>query len=371
MPKKPIKYRNYLGKNGKFWWVCISRGGKKIERSTKCTDRSDAEAVRDELIRHLALAKFDLEVPNPLDNQVPTLLKAAKEWASTHSGVVSDRYIVQMVEAVELHFTNYRDVPLDQITTEIMEGARKKYLATQGRKTLHGVEVRVDHTIGGANRLIRLMSSLYGWAVKKRKYLPARPWDLSETKTQETPRAVVWPEQVQEFLRATDAHTNKRVIRMGIRMQIGLGLRESEAGGARWEWLSWRQEDYSPGDTKNRRTRKIPVPHWLLDLLRAEWIRQGRPTKGLILPDEEGDQKARGYTKNATREAGEDLGIFGLHPHRLRATFATAHWELGTPLSQIMLMMGHQKPATTLRYIETRAKAAAEAQAKVAAAMGF
>lgn len=371
MPKKAIKYRNCLGKNGKYWWVCINRGQKKIERSTRCTDRSDAEAVRDEIIRQLGLAKFDLVVPGPLDKKIPTLLATAKEWASMHQGVHSERYLAQMVEAVETHFAPYKDTPIDQFTTEMMEGARKRYLATQGRKTLHGVEVRVGHTIGGANRLIRLLSALYGWAIKKRKYIDRKPWDLTETKVQEVPRPIVWPEQVQSYLKAVDAHTAKLAIRMGIRIQIGLGLRESEAGGARWEWLSWRQSEYVPGETKNRRTRKVPIPAWLLGLFKKEWLRQGKPSRGLILPDMEGDQKARGFTKNATREAGEDLDIQGLHPHRLRATFCTAHFELGTPLSQIMLMMGHKRPSTTLKYIETRAKGAAEAQAKVAAAMGF
>ena len=69
--------------------------------------------------------------------------------------------------------------------------------------------------------------------------------------------------------------------------------------------------------------------------------------------------------------AGATLGIEGLHTHRLRATFATAHFEAGITLQQIMLMLGHDKPQTTLRCIETRQKDAVQARDKVAEAMGF
>ena len=61
----------------------------------------------------------------------------------------------------------------------------------------------------------------------------------------------------------------------------------------------------------------------------------------------------------------------GLHPHRLRASFATTHFEAGTPLSQIQQMMGHEDPETTMRYIVQRPKDQAVAQERVSELMGF
>lgn len=373
MPKKSVKYRNCLGKNGKYWWVCISRNGKKIERSTRCTDRSDAEAVRDELLRKIGLERFGLEVPSPFDKrEVPTIYQAAKEWVEVHESVLSERYRQQMIEAVEIHLALYRDQPLDQLTTEMMELARKRYIQGRGAKALKGVAYSVGHSIGGANRLIRLISALYGWAIKQRGYLSSRPWRMTETKVQRTSRPIVWPEQVQAYFAAVDRHTRSTIIRLSIRMQIGLGLRETETSTADWQWVNWRTKSYAPGATKNRKTRQIPIPGWLFDLLRERWETLGKPSRGLVLPyDEDESLIYRGFTGNAVLAAGSDLGIEGLHPHRLRATFATAHFEVGTPLAQIMLMLGHDKPTTTLRYIETRPKEAAEAQDRVAKAMGF
>ncbi len=93
---------------------------------------------------------------------------------------------------------------------------------------------------------------------------------------------------------------------------------------------------------------------------------------GYVLQYRDGEDPIyRGLTKNAIRSAGDRLGIPGLHPHRLRATFATAHFEAGTTIQQIRLTMQHDKPQITLRYIETRQKVAVKAQARAAAAMGF
>jgi integrase len=367
--KKGRKYRNQLAKSGKFWWVCIKRGGKKIERSTRCTDRSDAELVRDKLIRQMGLGSHGIQVKGPFD--VPTLEQAAIEWVAAHKGVRSPRYLEQMLESVRLHMVACKDLMLDEIDTKRIEKARELYLSTQGEKTLKGVTFTVEHTIGGANKVFRCLSALYGWAIR-RNYISTRPWKLKEEKVQQEPRSIVWPEQVRPFLDAVDATTHTPNTALSIRLQIALGLRESETSSADWQWVSWRTAHYIPGKTKNRKIRQIPIPPWLLEVLTAHWEALGKPSRGLILKyGDTGDNVYRGFTKNAIRVAGEAIGIEGLHPHRLRATFATAHFETGTSLDQIMLMLGHEKPATTMRYIETRQKDAVEAQSRVAAAMGF
>jgi integrase len=119
--------------------------------------------------------------------------------------------------------------------------------------------------------------------------------------------------------------------------------------------------------SKNREVREIALPPGLLEYMRAN---HGDAREGLVLGGESGRHWI-GYTARAVGKAGEALGIRGLHPHALRATFATAHWEAGTPLGQVTTMLGHKSPATTMIYIRQRPRGAAEAQAKVAAVMGL
>lgn len=363
------RYKNGLAKVGRYWWICFKRGKQKVELSTGCTNRADAEFVLAEEKRKKGFQRLGIKLPESI--KAPQVGDVVREWATCNRGVLSDRYLDQALESLDRHWAPISKDPMNEVTTEKVDKLRASYISGKGFKTLKGHRIEIPHTLGGWNRQVRLLSAVFGWAIRDRKYISSRPWHARERKVQQTGRPVVWPEQVQSYLAAVDSHSRKAVIRLGIRMQLGLGLRESEAGGARWEWLSWRQEEYLPGDTKNRKTRRIPIPAWLLQLLLVEWNRQGCPTHGLVLPDAKEEQKARGFTKNAIREAGEDIGVPGLHPHRMRATFATTHYEAGTPLSEIQQMMGHEKPATTLRYIEMRQVRAAEAQAKVAAAMGF
>jgi len=67
------------------------------------------------------------------------------------------------------------------------------------------------------------------------------------------------------------------------------------------------------------------------------------------------------------RAAAKKVGVVGLHPHRLRATFASTHFEMGTSIGQIQVMMGHESQSTTMGYVVTRPADLAQAQEKFAA----
>jgi integrase len=105
-----------------------------------------------------------------------------------------------------------------------------------------------------------------------------------------------------------------------------------------------------------------------MEYLRAA---HGEGRHGLIMPGGADGTHGQSYTKKVISKAGEKLGLVGLHPHALRATFATAHWEAGTTLNQLTAMLGHKDPNTTMGYIRQRPLSAAVAQAKVAAAMNL
>jgi integrase len=147
---------------------------------------------------------------------------------------------------------------------------------------------------------------------------------------------------------------------------VQLGLREDEALNTLWEGFDERQGVYRLAKTKNRETREIALPPGLMDYLRA---RHGWATQGLLLGS--GEPHKAGYTSDTVAQAGRKMDIEGLHPHALRATFATAHWEAGTPLSQITAMLGHKDPKTTMIYIRQRPRDASAAQKKVAENMGL
>ena len=314
------------------------------------------------------------------DGPALTLGKALEEWRKAHQGVTSDRHVVNVTRAVELHATALLSTPIDAITLRDLEELRSAYLKGEG---FGHNQARLTHTEGGANKVLFHLRLVLSWC-GKHGLGPRTVPKLEPLPAQEGAQGVVWPEQVQAFLAEAwkGGIDHKAKIRLlphsatALCLMLGLGLRENEALGARWEWLDTRRQVYVVGRAKSRRLREVPLPGWLLRHLVNLRATQGNPARGLILPaglDDDGQQIAHvpGFTTKPVARCAALLKISGLTPHRLRATFATTHFEMGTPLSQIQQMLGHRDPATTMGYIIQRPKDQAEAQERVAQAMGF
>lgn len=372
----PRKLRRglWFSEVSRTWHFEFKRGGKK-KGDTGCPTRALAEKWLVEHKARLALRDVGL-------GTVPTLGQALEEWEEAHKGVLVKGYVDQMGHLVRTHLAPHLGLPLDALTTEAMERARSAYLGTVGNQERFGKKWALPHSVGGANTLLKMVNALYGWVIRSRGWIKQRPYRLARKKAQEKVKAIIWPEQVQAFLREVDrgafAWSGQVVererephVRLAIRLQIGLGLRETEALGFRWEWLDRRNRVYTPGATKNRKTRIIPVPEWLFLELQQLWETVKRPATGFAMLGEDHRPHRKGFTLSPVKASGAQLGIVNLHPHRLRATFATSHWEAGTALAQIQQMLGHKDPETTMRYIVMRPKETAAAQDKVAAMMGF
>ena len=316
----------------------------------------------------------------------PTLRRAMEAWEEAMTGVVDPRHVLNMRCAVLTHCKKALNLTLPELTNEVVESIRTAYLNSRGRgyRTGQDWEAERDHTPGGANSLLKLLRSLLNWAVARRTMgLSACPFHLKDLPPDERHASVIWPEQVQAALAEADrggvdwASPKRKGVphsATAIRLMLGLGLRETEALNARWEKLDLRRQVYVVTRTKSGRKREVPIPEWLLEHL-AE-IRPEGAKAGLILVadhDQDGNELPhhKTFTAKPLARIGSKLKLTGLTPHRLRATFATAHFEAGTPLSQIQQMMGHKDPQTTMRYIVQRPKDQAKAQARVAEAMGF
>jgi integrase len=291
-------------------------------------------------------------------------------------GSATDLHIKNVGDVLRLHLQQLLPLPLDQITTELVEDARTAYLGTVGVGSRPGHKGTWDlpHTKAGANKVVQNLGSVLGWAVR-RGIIEAMPYKLPRLKPKEDIKAVLWPEQVVQFVHV--AGRGRRALHHAfphslttMLFMLELGLRENEALDARWERLDLRRKVYMcPG--KNQGVREIPVPDYLLDHLARVLGPTTAMPRGLILSAEDGQGHAGQFTLHPVARCGLALGIVGLTPHRLRASFATCHFEDGTPLSQIQQMMGHEDPETTMGYIIQRPRDQAEAQERVARRQGL
>lgn len=336
----PKKYGPSLFRVGKagIWHYRFQRDGVREQRSTHETDRNRAEAI--------AWGAFGGLQP------VPVLAELAETWVSAHQSTLSRSHIRSVEIFRRLHIHGLGERRIDRIRTQDVEEARARHL--------------VDHAPASVNHWLRNLRLLFHWAVS-RGLVEGVPWKLKALKLQKQPRVILPTAKAAQWIAAVDATSTKRKgIRTAIRLMLGLGLRESEALTARWEWYDEARRTFTPGLTKGREAVVLPVPGWLVDYLEPL-----KETEGLIVRSPRGGSYCPGSTRATIKKANTDAGVVGLTPHRLRGSYATLLSEAGVPIQDIQRVMRHKDSATTLGYLELDQSRTILGQEEIARKMGF
>ena len=281
----------------------------------------------------------------------PTLKAGVEEWHETNEKVFSPAHL-RNVWDLRKHLGDLADVPVDHLTTERVEGWRNDLLERYSPATV--------------NQRLRCVKLVLNWLIR-RGVLSKLPFVVPMIKLQKKPRVIVPVEKSAVWQESVVRIAGSRwSLATAVMMAFALGLREGEALGARWEWIDWELCTYSPGETKDRKTVPIPMPPWLVDRLR-----QRKRSGGLIAPSPRGGEYSPGATWALIREASAAVGVVGLHPHRLRANFATRLSEDGIPVQDIQRLLRHRSLLTTAGYLEPSMDRVAEAQNRVAERLGL
>jgi integrase len=283
---------------------------------------------------------------------VPTLRELVTHWLAAHESISSAAYIRLVSTFGRSHLYQLADVMVDELSTPLVEAAM--------------LEHRRTHAPASVNHWLTILKVLCKWAVR-RKVMPDIPWSVKLLKVQKKPRATLPASRALEWLAAIDDYARDRPeLSLAPRLMFGLGLRESEAITARWEWIDWERRTYTPGVTKGREADPVPMPDWLI-----EYLQPRRQASGPMVLNGKGNAHAPGFLRQAMRAANAACEIDGLTPHRLRGTFATLLSERGLPIQTIQRVMRHKDPMTTMRYLEANLAAAAIAQASIARIAGL
>jgi len=346
-------YINGLKQVGEVYHYRFRHDSELMRGSTGCRSLSDAQKWLRQYRSKLALEGVGIR-------EAPTLGGLLAEWEKVAAATNDDQQIKSMRAQVASNLKPLLAVPVDQLTTERVQSVLLAYL--QGKGSGPG---RQAHSSGGANALLLRLNTLIGWAIRC-GYLSKKPYEVKRFKRQQEPRPVVRAAKAREFLTALHRLGRSADRKLAVRLMFGLGLRESEALGMRWELLDLDHGCLVAGRieegrfiTKGGEARRLPIPVWLLEALNLRWVTAGKPTQGLVLPGPlNPETKARdphspGYTARLVRRIGAEIGLPGLTPHRLRASFASALvLEAKVSLPQAQKMMGHKHIATTMRYVE-------------------
>ena len=270
-----------------------------------------------------------------------------------HAGTKSPSHLRAVATFARLHLYDMGLIRINRLGTETLEEARAQH--AKGRRP------------ASVNHWIAILGLLLRWAVT-RGWISDAPFHLRKQRLQKKPRVTLPSNKVQAFLAAIDEAAGKRkALATAVRLLLALGLRESEALSARWEWLDFDRMVFVPGETKNRLAEPLPLPPWL-----GEYLFPLRRPEGLIVRSPlHGGRYSRGATRGLLKRAGAACSSPGISPHRLRGTFATLLSEAGRPAQTIQRMLRHRDLATTAHYLEYDIAQAVAGQEKVAAKMGF
>ena len=337
-----------LKKVGTFWHYSLMVGGKRIHGSTRATDLATARRILEEKRRELLDGTLLRSKKNI------TARELIQEWFQVNDATFSRGHLVSAECAIRLWvLPSIGTLPVSQVTTQVVLDLRRKILGA-GRSSTY------------ANNILRTLKAIFNHGVKLR-YLTNLPFEVTRLRVQQKPRVIVPASRVQELFSAVDRSARNHHIPVMIRVMVGLGLRESEVLGMRWEWLEPEQKCYCVGKAKGKEARVLPVPIWLwksihsMPKTQSEWV----------FPAKDGKPHRPQFCKKALQRVCETLGLGNVTQHRLRATFASLHALAGSPITEIQGMLGHKSVQTTQIYVERSLDAKRIAQDTLSQKLGL
>lgn len=337
-----------LNKVGEFWHYSLNVNGQRSHGSTKAKDLVTAKKVLEERRKEILHGQLGFV------SKIPTLTALVREWMKVHQKIHSVKHIAQVEQ-----FTRMWILP-DLGTTRIDRVSTSDILRLRNRLLEKG---RSPVTV---NNLLRIIRLLFGYA-QRIHYIERLPFDVRPIKVQKKPRPVLSASRVHQFFECVDRHTRNEHVPVMVRVMVGLGLRESEVLGMRWEWFNPDHQTYTVGKAKGKEARVLPVPSWLwkrihtMPKILGEWV----------FPAEDGHPHRTRSCKKALQTVAKELGLGNLTQHRLRATFATLHADTGTPITEIQGMLGHKSVTTTMIYVEQNLESKRRSQDALSLRLGL
>ena len=322
-------FKNGLQKVGDIYHYCFRINGRQFKGSTRARDLSTARKVLETKRQEALIGKP--QTPKV----VPTVAALVQDWLATHAQTASSghRKGVEHIARIWLIpcFGNYG---IDQVTTGIVLAARTRMLEA-GRSQ------------ATANHLLRVVKLLWNHAVVSGS-IEKVPFRVKMLRLQKKPRPTVPASRVPEFLAAIDASSRSSQIAVMLKVMLGMGMRESEVLGMRWEWFDADQRTYTVGKAKGKEARVIPIPAWLWNAIQS----MPKTLSGWVFPASNGQRHHAHYCKKVLQKVSLALGLGNVTQHRLRASFASLHAAAGTPVTEIQGFLGHKSITTTMLYVE-------------------
>lgn len=341
-------FRNGLQKVGDTYHFCFRVHSKQYKGSTRARDIQTAKKVLDEKRKEAILGK------TLRPTTIPTVTDLVQDWLNSRRSSASAKHLQSVELMSRIWITpSLGKEPINRVTTGMILEIRAKLLDA-GR------------SMETANHLLRVVKLLWNHGVSA-GYIEAVPFKVKPLRVQKKPRPIIPASRFQEFLSAIDATTDESHVRVLLRVMVGMGLRESEALGMRWDWFSNDQKTYQIGVAKGKEARVLPVAEWLwrsiheMPLTLSKWV----------FPAKDGGCHRPHYCTKALQRVCDELALGRVTQHRLRASYATNLEQAGAPVTAIQEMLGHKDLKTTRGYLECSMDSKRKAQDALSKQLGL
>ncbi len=365
---------------GRFFWSEFEVRGIRVHRSTKCTNREDAEQV---------VAKWYNDLAKEAEGVWVDRGYTVKDlwdlwWTHTAPPILSAAHRARVERDWRLHILpRFGSWPAEALSNADAEDLRRAYLDGDSLRQAHQAEQRLKNlerraraakkpvpkevppakkrTLASSNKLLLHLHLVFSWAVAERKALRAVPFSVQVKETQEAVKDSLEQDQVRPFLALVDRSSSLHA-RVAIRAMLYFPLREDEALSMRWEWFSSSLSTFQHGARKAKDAPRFAVPADLRALLLA--LPPPKPRTGLVLPGPDGVPHDPQFTAKLIARAGRTLGLH-LTPHSMRHTWATLTAQNTHDAYVVRNGLGHKTLDMSLEYVRLNTRDLAAAGERV------
>lgn len=332
-------------KVGRFFWLDIYIGGKRVRRSLKTGNKFEAldeyKKVKDKLLAEHRGG----------DVKFADFAKKYLDWAWSSKPASADRE-EQRLKKIQAFFEDLGIVFLLDVTPYHVEQL-KAHLLEKGRviKIPGGQKKEVGLDKATVNRYLQLLRGMFYRAIDWEVYSKANPVKKVKFFREERERQALSHEELQKILEAARVIAAKarsplqKVFPDLILFAANTGLRKSEILNLHWKDM---REDEISVLGKGSRRREVPLNNIALEIIGRQ-IRRGDyvfdiPNRGQA-----------GLFRRTTNLIRKRSGV-AFHFHLLRHGFATTLLERGVDLVTVSELLGHSKTMTSLIYSHTDSK---------------
>jgi integrase len=329
-------------KVGKYYWLDIYVGKKRVRRSLKTGNKFEAldeyKKVKDKLLAEHRGG----------DVKFADFAEKYLDWAGSSQPASADRE-EQRLKKIEKFFEVLGILFLSDITPYHIEQL-KAHLLEKGRmiKAPDGLKKEAGLDKATVNRYLQLLRGMFYRAIDWEVYSKPNPVKKVKFFREEREKRALSHDELQKILEAVRAIAAKarsplqKVFPDLILFAAHTRLRKSEILNLRWKDV--REDEISVlGKASRRRT----VP--LNKTARAILDRQVKRGESIFdIPNRDRKDLFRRTVAHIQKRTGIDFGF-----HDLRHYFTTALIEKGVDLITISAILGHSRTMTSLIYSHT------------------